>query len=67
LRGSPAEQAVIGRPVGDIAADEVGRLAISALTDIPADLQGSAAYRAKVGATMVAGAWKSATAEASNA
>jgi carbon-monoxide dehydrogenase medium subunit len=37
------------------------------LTDIPADLQGSAAYRAKVGATMVARAWESATAEASNA
>jgi carbon-monoxide dehydrogenase medium subunit len=67
LRGSPAEQAVIGRPVDDITADEVGRLAISALTDIPADLQGSAAYRAKVGATMVARAWKSATAEASDA
>jgi len=67
LRGSPAEQAVIGRPVDDITADEVGRLAISALTDIPADLQGSVAYRAKVGATMVARAWKSATAEASDA
>jgi len=67
LRGSPAEQAVVGRPVDDITPDEVGRLAISALTDIPADLQGSAAYRAKVGATMVARAWKSATAEASNA
>ena len=67
LRGSPAEQAVVGRPVDDITPDEVGRLAISALTDIPADLQGSAAYRAKVGATMVARAWKSATAEASDA
>lgn len=67
LRGAAAEQAVIGCPVGDITADEVGRLAISALTDIPADLQGSAAYRAKVGATMVARAWESATAEASNA
>ena len=67
LRGSPAEQAVVGRPVDDITPDEVGRLAISALTDIPADLQGSAAYRAKVGAIMVARAWKSATAEASDA
>jgi carbon-monoxide dehydrogenase medium subunit len=67
LRGSPAEQAVVGRPLDDITADEVGRLAISALADIPADLQGSAAYRAKVGATMVARAWRSATAEASNA
>jgi carbon-monoxide dehydrogenase medium subunit len=67
LRGSPAERAVVGRPVDDITPDEVGRLAISALTDIPADLQGSAAYRAKVGAIMVARAWKSATAEASDA
>ncbi|MBE1550000.1 carbon-monoxide dehydrogenase medium subunit [Mycobacterium sp. OAS707] len=67
LRGSPAEQAVVGRPVDDITPDDVGRLAVSALTDIPADLQGSAAYRAKVGATMVARAWKSATAEASDA
>ncbi|AGB25894.1 aerobic-type carbon monoxide dehydrogenase, middle subunit CoxM/CutM-like protein [Mycobacterium sp. JS623] len=67
LRGSPAEQAVVGRPVADITADEVGRQAISALTEIPADLQGSAAYRAKVGAIMVARAWESATAEARNA
>jgi carbon-monoxide dehydrogenase medium subunit len=67
LRGSPAEEAVLGRPVADITADEIGYLAISALDEIPADLQGSAAYRAKVGATMVARAWKSATAEASDA
>ena len=67
FRGSPAEEAVLGRPVGDITADEIGRLAISALDEIPADLQGSAAYRAKVGATMVARAWESATAEASDA
>ena len=33
-------------PVGDITADEIGRSAISALDEIPADLQGSAAYRA---------------------
>jgi aerobic carbon-monoxide dehydrogenase medium subunit len=67
LRGSAAEDALVGRPVGDITADEVGRLAIGALDDVPADLQGSSAYRAKVGATMVARAWQSATAEASNA
>jgi aerobic carbon-monoxide dehydrogenase medium subunit len=42
-------------------------LAVGGLNDIPADLQGSAAYRAKVGATMVARAWQSATAEASDA
>jgi carbon-monoxide dehydrogenase medium subunit len=67
LRASPAEDAIHGRPVGDIAADEVGQLAISSLDEIPADLQGSAAYRAKIGATMVARAWQSATAEACNA
>jgi aerobic carbon-monoxide dehydrogenase medium subunit len=67
LRGSAAEEATVGRPVGEIDAAEIGRLAIGGLDDIPADLQGSAAYRAKVGATMVARAWESATAEASNA
>jgi aerobic carbon-monoxide dehydrogenase medium subunit len=67
LRGSAAEEAVIGRPVADITADEIGQLAVGGLNDIPADLQGSAAYRAKVGATMVARAWESASAEASDA
>jgi carbon-monoxide dehydrogenase medium subunit len=67
LRGSAAEQAVLGRPVGDITAAEIGQLAIGGLNDIPADLQGSATYRAKVGATMVARAWEHATAEASDA
>ena len=67
LRGTAAEQAVLGRAVGEITAQEVGHLAISSLDDIPADLQGSAAYRARVGATMVARAWDKATAEASDA
>jgi carbon-monoxide dehydrogenase medium subunit len=66
-RGTPAEQAVLGQPVADITAEEVGRLAVSALEDVPADLQGSAAYRTKVGATMVARAWTEATTEARNA
>jgi carbon-monoxide dehydrogenase medium subunit len=67
LRGSAAEEAVLGSLVGNITAEEVGQLAIGSLDEIPADLQGSAAYRAKVGATMVARAWESATMEASNA
>ena len=67
LRGSGAEEAVSGRPVGDISAEEIGRLALSGIDDIPSDLQGSAAYRAKVGATMIARAWTSATTEAINA
>ncbi|MGY4648194.1 CO/xanthine dehydrogenase FAD-binding subunit [Mycobacterium sp. URHB0021] len=67
MRGSAGEEAVVGRPIGDIAADEIGLLAIGAVGDIPADLQGSAAYRARVGATMVARAWEAATAEARHA
>ncbi|BBY81782.1 xanthine dehydrogenase family protein subunit M [Mycolicibacterium pulveris] len=66
LRGTPAEQAVTGRPVGEVSAEEVGELALSGLEDIPSDLQGTAAYRAKVGATMVARAWSKATTEATN-
>lgn len=64
LRGSAVEDAVIGQAVGDITADEVGRLAMSGLTQIPADLQGSAHYRRRVGATMVARAWTVAIGEA---
>ena len=67
LRGDAAEDAVLGRAVDELSADEVGRLAIDGLEDIPADLQGSAAYRAKVGATMVTRAWMTATTEARNA
>jgi carbon-monoxide dehydrogenase medium subunit len=60
LRGAAAEEAMVGRPVTDISAEELGHLAIGGLDDIPADLQGSAEYRARVGATMVARAWQSA-------
>ncbi|MDA2889575.1 FAD binding domain-containing protein [Mycolicibacterium sp. BiH015] len=60
-RGTAAESVIVGRPVGDISAEEVGRLAISELEAVPADLQGSAAYRSKVCATMVARAWTEAT------
>lgn len=66
-RASAAEQAVIGSSVAGLAPDEVGELAMSGLDDIPADLQGSAAYRRKVGATMVARAWTHAGTEARNA
>lgn len=63
-RGSAAEQAVVGRAVGDIEAAELGRLAVADLGDVPADLQGTAGYRTKVCATMVARAWSQATTEA---
>ena len=64
LRGSVAEQAVIGQPIAGLSADEIGRLAMSGLTGIPADLQGSSEYRARVGAAMVARAWACAVREA---
>lgn len=67
LRGSAAEEAVTGRPIGEVSAEEIGRLALAGLEDIPSDLQGSATYRAKVGATMVARAWSRATTEAIDA
>ncbi|MBX9920594.1 MAG: FAD binding domain-containing protein [Mycolicibacterium frederiksbergense] len=66
-RGTPAERAITGRAVSDITAAEFGRLALSELEDIPADLQGSASYRARVGAAMVARAWTDATTEALDA
>lgn len=61
-----AEQAVIGRTIADVEADEVGQTAVAGLDDIPTDLNGSAAYRTRVGAAMVARAWQAAIAEASS-
>ena len=61
---SAAEEAVVGRPVSDMTADEIGELAMAGLDDIPADLQGSVSYRTRVGATMVARAWTAAIREA---
>jgi carbon-monoxide dehydrogenase medium subunit len=63
LRGSVAEEGVVGQPVASVTAEEIGRLAMSGLSDIPSDLQGSADYRARVGAAMVARAWTGAVRE----
>jgi carbon-monoxide dehydrogenase medium subunit len=59
-----AEAAVVGAAVGDVDADEVGRLAMSALESVPSDLHGSEDYRRRVGAAMVARAWRAASEEA---
>ncbi len=67
LRGSVAEDAVAGQPADTVTAEEVGRLAMSGLSDIPADLQGSADYRSRVGAAMVARAWTAAVRQAETA
>ncbi|MBL8776898.1 MAG: xanthine dehydrogenase family protein subunit M [Acidimicrobiales bacterium] len=64
LRASAAEAAATGRALAEIDADDVGRVAVADLSDVPSDLHGSAAYRTKVGAVMVARAWADAAAEA---
>lgn len=67
LRGTAAEEAVCGRTLAEL--DEAGLVdiansAMAGLTDIPADLQGSARYRARVGSTMLARALSEALAAA---
>ena len=63
-RAKTAEAELAGRPVTDVEPEEVGRLAMAGLESVPSDLHGSAEYRKRVGAAMVARAWTTATAEA---
>jgi carbon-monoxide dehydrogenase medium subunit len=63
LRAAAAEQAATGQKP-DLDAEELGRLAMSDLTEVPSDLHGSAQYRTRVGAAMVTRAWKDAIEEA---
>ncbi|SPM29243.1 FAD binding domain-containing protein [Mycobacterium terramassiliense] len=63
-RAPAAEAAVVGMPVGELVAEEIGRAAMTGLDDVPTDLQGSASYRTQVGATMVARAWREGVHEA---
>ncbi|OCB40688.1 carbon monoxide dehydrogenase [Mycobacterium malmoense] len=63
-RATAAEVAAVGRPVGELVPDEIGEAAMNGLDDVPNDLQGSASYRLKVGATMAARAWTQAITEA---
>jgi aerobic carbon-monoxide dehydrogenase medium subunit len=64
LRATAAEQAAVGQKP-DLDVEELGQLATSDLTDVPADVHGSARYRARVGAAMVSRAWDDAIGEAS--
>jgi aerobic carbon-monoxide dehydrogenase medium subunit len=63
-RATAAEGAVLGASIDEIDAEEIGRLAMSTLDSVPSDLQGSSAYRVRVGAAMVADAWRAASEEA---
>jgi aerobic carbon-monoxide dehydrogenase medium subunit len=63
LRATAAEDEARGRST-DLAADELGQLAVSKLSDVRSDLHGPARYRVRVGAAMVARAWNEAIVEA---
>ncbi len=64
VRASAAEQSVLGTPASEVDATTLGRSAVGDLTSIPYDLNGSADYRRRVGATVVARAWSRAIEEA---
>lgn len=63
-RATEAEAALVGALVNDVDAKEVGRLAMTPLESVPSDLHGSADYRRRVGAEVVARAWRTASEEA---
>jgi carbon-monoxide dehydrogenase medium subunit len=63
-RATGVEAELIGCQVADVDAEEIGQLAMADLEAVPDDLHGSGEYRKRVGAAMVARAWRKATAEA---
>ena len=63
-RAAALETEITGRAIADVEPDELGRRAMEGLDSIPTDAHGSAAYRARVGAVMVARAWAAAATEA---
>lgn len=67
VRAGQLEKEVDGRPVTDCDAAQLGAIAVSDLSDVPSDMNGTAAYRKRVGAAMVARAWSSAVTEARQA
>ncbi|WP_327099092.1 xanthine dehydrogenase family protein subunit M [Nocardia vinacea] len=66
VRASTAEVELIGRATSEVDPRDVGHTAVSGLTSVPSDLHGSADYRRRVGAAMVARAWRRAVQEASD-
>ncbi|MGI5330544.1 FAD binding domain-containing protein [Actinomadura nitritigenes] len=63
-RAPAAEAAATGADAAGVAAGDVGRAAMTELASVPSDLHGSAAYRTRVGAAVVARAWQKAVEEA---
>lgn len=66
LRATAAEAELIGRTAAAVDAAELGRAVTADLDSVPADIHGSADYRRRIGAVMVARAWHRAVEEASN-
>jgi carbon-monoxide dehydrogenase medium subunit len=64
VRASGAETSLAGARVSEVDVDDVGATAMSALSSVPDDLHGPAGYRKRVGAAMVARAWRRAVQEA---
>ena len=63
-RAATTEAALLGCPVAEAPAEDVGQAAMAALAAVPSDLHGPADYRRRVGAAMVARAWRLAVEEA---
>jgi carbon-monoxide dehydrogenase medium subunit len=67
VRASAVEAEILGLPLEEIDAGDLGRRAVSTLPSVPSDLHGSAEYRRHLGAVMVARAWTRAAEEARRA
>lgn len=67
LRARRAEADALGVASSDVDPEALGRAATDDLDDVPADLHGSSDYRRRVGAVMVARAWRRAAEEAIDA
>ncbi|MGW1618337.1 FAD binding domain-containing protein [Streptomyces sp. NPDC002172] len=63
-RAPTAEAGTMGRQPAEDMADDIAHRALADLDSIPSDLHGSAGYRRRVGAAMVARAWRRAVREA---
>ena len=66
LRAAAAESAVAGIAASDVDPAAVGAAALADLDSVPSDLHGSASYRKRLGAAMVARAWENAVKEAAS-
>ncbi|MHC5257696.1 FAD binding domain-containing protein [Streptomyces sp. UC4497] len=64
VRAGGVEAELLGSDPKEADADDIGRAATEGLESVPSDLHGSAPYRTRVGAAMVARAWRRAVQEA---